>query len=255
MLPAPREERSATLEALSLPTADRILTAVERAVGGREKLIEALLACPPDSSLDYVVGLIADPRNDARKLSALCREGRITLGELLEAFKRGTLAPAVAQAIATVAARLPEIVEDVVTRSTVHDVPCPDCRGTSTTTASAGPDGAPTACPACHGTGVITRDPEFDRQKFVLTELAGLGRKPSPTPAVVIDQRDQRQQMIDVSGEAHKRLLMATDQLLFGRPRGPDGDLRTRTEAGSSIAPPAEDGYTPARDVTALDEE
>lgn len=210
----------------SLATAARIIDRLEAEVGGREALAQTLLQAPPDASLDYVVGAIANPDNDLRKLSAICADGQVTIGEVLEAFKRGALAQASVRAIRAVAAATPAIVEDLVARAVVHEVDCPVCYGKG---AVPGVDdkGLPVEklCQRCDATGRVTQDPEFATQKFVLTELAGLGQQKGPS--IVVDN-SSKTVIADVSQAAYAKLLQSTDRLLHGRPAG----VRTSTEIG-----------------------
>lgn len=194
----------------------RFLDAFEAELGGREPLVQALLAGPPSTDLDYVVGLIATPSNDLRKLSSICASGHVRLGEFLHAFRAGVLAPAIAKAIVIVAAKVPEITQDVVTRSVVHEDDCASCHATGlqwTAVKDTAPVSSP--CGICNGSGRVTVPPDFDRQKFVLEKLAGMG--PKPAPALVIDQSDHRSITMDVSAAAHGKLLGAVDKLLYGR--------------------------------------
>lgn len=219
---------------LSAERAIAVLDQLEQELGGREALYTALLAAPPSTDLDYVVGLIADPRNDLRKLSTVCAMGNIRLGEFLQAFRAGLMAPALAKAMRHVAEKTPEIVADVLTRSVVHEVTCTRCQGLRTV-GGATPDAPPVPCPLCRGVGVETREPDFERQKFALTTLAQMG--PQKGPSVLIDQRDQSKHLsMDTSAAAHGKLLSAVDKLLYGR-----RELPLRTDPDSSPDPVASD--------------
>ncbi len=197
--------------------ASKAIDVIEAALGGRQALLTALLAAPPDSSLDYVVGAIADPRMDARKLSTICTNGKITIGELLEAFKRGVMAPVLAQVMQRVAETTPAVLNDVLARSVPYDEACTTCTGTGVVFAIKDAQRVDLPCAACQGRGTITHEPDFARQKYVLSDLAQLG--PQKGPAVVIDQRDQSKHLsMDVSQQAHAKLLAAADRVLYGRP-------------------------------------
>lgn len=225
LVPPPKSRGTA-----ALAVAGRALDDFEAEVGGRGKLIDALLYAPDlPADLAYVVGLVADPRNDARKLSTVCAAGDISIGELVEAFKRGLLAKAMVGAIQLVAERTPAIVEDVLTRSVPHEVDCPTCKGTDRIRRT-DLDGRITeeACGACVAGKVIV-EPDFARQKFALTELAGLGSKGSGGPLVQIDQRDQRQQSLTlpsgVTPAAYAQLMGGVDQLLYGTPKAVEAEV------------------------------
>jgi len=213
-----------------------LLDAIEQAMGGRTALRTALAAAPPSSDLDYVVGLISDPSNDCRKLSTIGAIGALTLGEFLEALKRGILAPAIVKALIHVSEKLPAVAQDVMMRALVHDLPCGVCRG-ATTVAGTTPDSPPVLCTACRGTGVESHDPDFERQKFVLEKMAPL--IPPKAALVNIDQSDRRTLTFDVSQQAHAKLLEAADKVLYGT---------RRREVGmeSSLESPVEATYTAA---------
>lgn len=218
-IPPPAD--TATLAAYEAARADQAIDRVERALGGRAAIVDALLAVPPSARLEYVVGLIADPRYDARKLSAICRAGRVTVGELLEAFKRGRLARAQAEAIHAVAAEIPAIAADLTRRAVTHYVVCLTCQGTGVIPGPSD-DQPPVPCGACRGLGQQLAEPDLAVQKEVLG-LVGLGSAASRGPAVVIDQRDQRAITLhDHSPTAHGRLLQVVDRLLYGRAAAAD---------------------------------
>ncbi len=203
--------------------AAKAMDVIEAALGGRRALLTALLAAPPDSSLDYVIGAIADPRSDARKLSTICANGKISLGEVLEAFKRGVMAPVLAQVMQRVASATPAVIEDVLTRSVPYEDTCPNCGGKGSLSQVVGAAIAEVPCGPCAGTGKVLIQPDFARQKYVLSDLAQLG--PQRGPSVVIDQRDQSKHLsMDVSQQAHAKLLAAADRVLYGR-RGVEADV------------------------------
>jgi len=194
------------------PVASAAIEAVEASVGGRKALIASLLSGPtlPDD-LAYVVGLIADPRNDARKLGQLCAQGGVTLGEVLEAYKRGAMAAGQVQAVRAIAEHIGPVIEDAMARARPHDVPCEDCTGTGSVSVA---DADPVPCVACKGTGVRRILPELDRQKFA----ADLGRLlPKKTP--LIDQSDRRSLTVgpDPSPAGLVKILHTVDATLHGK--------------------------------------
>lgn len=203
---------------LSSAAAATIMDALEQEVGGRTQLVEALLAAPPDDALDYVVGLIADPRNDCRNLATLCAEGSVDYREFLEAFKRGVMAPAIARALAIAAKSVPAITADMVARAVVHDVDCDACRGSGIFVSVVQGVQTTSSCAGCAGMGRVTVQPDFERQKFVLEKLAQMG--PVKGPVVAITDNSKHLTM-DVSAQAHAKLLSAADKILYGRREDP----------------------------------
>lgn len=172
------------------------IDALEAAMGGRAPLVAALLQVAPandaqEEALTYVMGLIADPRHATTKLSVLCARGGITVGELLEAYKNGSLAQMQIEMITAAAKNMPAIVADLFTRAQPHQVTCSRCKGSASVTLEEGDPGwiAPKKdqesgpqigpCPRCVGTGTLDVLPELERQKLAL-EVAQLLPKKGP---------------------------------------------------------------------------
>lgn len=206
---ATAKAQRAALQVLDTAAAATTLAALEAHLGGRAQLLEALHAAPDlDDDLAYVVNLLADPRSDARSLASICRAGGITQGELLEAFKRGVFATMTVKAVATIAARTPAVVDDVMTRAAPHLGVCSLCRGSLVV------QGRPCACVGTATPGREEILPDLDRQKLAL-DLAKL--LPQKGAAVVIDQSDRRSLSVDASPAGFAKLLAATDAILHRR--------------------------------------
>lgn len=213
-LDAPDLDRPALRAHYDMPQVGAALDAIERASGGRQSLVAALTAGADtdDDGLSYVIRLIADPRMDARSLRDICRAGRVSMGELIEAYKRGVYAAMQVQVMATIATQTPAVVKDVFDRSVAHYVPCEACSATGTITSLSKPDDPPKPCTACGATGQQLVQPTLDRQKVAL-ELSGvLGKK---GPLVSITQRAVN--VSDSSAAGFSKLIAATDKLLYGR--------------------------------------
>jgi hypothetical protein len=206
------------------PGAVAAVRAFEAAVGGRVKLIEAMLQAPPSSALDYVVGLIADPREDATDLAVLCARGGVTLGELLEAFKQGTYAKMAVLSVYRLAQAAPAAVEDLATRSAPYDETCRACNGTgSLAPADAGAGARPAPCETCNALGTIRQLPELERQKlfFEMTKLVSKGGGGITTnvgvnvaPAAPL-----------IPSQSYDRLITAVDRILYGKAVEADADV------------------------------
>lgn len=198
----------------------KILDQFEMTVGGRTRLLNALLAAPAAYRTEELATLIrwmADPANDLRKLSVLCDAGEVSLLDVLEAFKHGTGILAFVEAIAAVHEKTPKIAQDVLARALPLEVPCPKCEGAKTIP---GRKGRPaTECAKCQGTGTITKPPTLNRQKYALS-LGPLA--PKGTPLVAIDQRELH--VHDASPQGFAKLLAATDRLLHARPTPPEAE-------------------------------
>jgi hypothetical protein len=173
-----------------------------------------MLQAPPSSALDYVVGLIADPREDATDLAVLCARGGVTLGELLEAFKQGTYAKMAVLSVYRLAQAAPAAVEDLATRSAPYDETCHVCNGTGSL-APTTPDGRPSPCETCNALGTIRQLPELERQKlfFEMTKLVSKGGGGITTNVGV----NVAQAAPLVPSQAYDRLITAVDRILYGK--------------------------------------
>jgi len=200
----------------------------EVAAGGRKPLIAALTGIEPTHDLSYVLNVLADPEADARKLSDICKQSGIPLGELIQAFKHGVFAVPVVQAIRTIADRLPAVVDDVMRRGAPYIDTCTACRGTTTVTKRErrrlDDDGdEPTGpwqdlqvpCETCLATGTLEYKPSVDQQKLALS-LTPL--QPKTGPAVVVDNRSVN--VNDTGPGGMGKILRGVDAILHAR-RGP----------------------------------
>lgn len=187
---------------------------IEESAGGRTALVAALTALTGDDDLVDVLGVLADPRNDARKLAQICRDHAIPVGRILEAFKQGVLAKAYLESQRAIADGLPPVVRDVMQRAAPYEASCPDCSGTGTY--SVDPDKAPGPCPYCKATGRRVVLPDLDRQKLAL-DLGGLTKR---APGVLVDNRSIT--LPPAAPGSFSALLAATDHVLHrGRGRSP----------------------------------
>lgn len=137
-------------------------------VGGRQQLTDVLAVAASGSDIDRVASYLLDPRYQSWSLRRLCTLAGITVADLLLAYRKALLTRAHIEATAIIAAKLPPIVDDVMTRAAPQRQVCPSCQGAST------PVTAP--CLVCNATGVIHTEPDLDRQKLAL-ELGQLTEK------------------------------------------------------------------------------
>lgn len=198
-----------TLEAVSGSVAQ-----IEQVMGGRGRIIEALLNAPPSPAYQSLIAIVADPGNDRRSLASLCAEAQFTIGELIEVYKKGRMALATVESINVVADHTVAVVEDVMVRAAPHLVTCGECGGTSSVTDPEKPDAPPEPCESCRGTGTRTILPDLDRQKYAL-DLAGLGPKKVPQTLVTVDNR--KVNLRDASRANMDRILHAADAVLRGQ--------------------------------------
>jgi len=138
-------------------------------VGGRRGFIDVLTVASTAPEVEMVVDLLLDPRYRRYSLRRLCVMAGLTLADLFVAYRRALLVKAHLQATHAIAAKLPAVVADVMTRALPQPCVCPACQGVSP-----GLDAAP--CLTCAGTGQVLTEPDLDRQKLAL-DLGALTRK------------------------------------------------------------------------------
>ncbi len=200
----------------------RELNALEVQLGGRPAIIAALSQAPKSADLDYVLGLVADPLNASESLAAICAQGGITAGELMEAYRQGILFKGQVLAARVIAEELPAVAADTMKLAKPYEDTCNICQGTTTVVPEPpkkDPNPAPTTCPACRGVGRLTYPGDLEHKKLALE----LGKLTSKGAGVIVDNR---QAHLHTGGEAAggtlEALMRATDQLLYG------GDVRPR---------------------------
>ena len=212
-LDAPEPRETGVLAHYDQPVAAAAIKQIEKQAGGRAELVASLLSAGAvDDGLSYVIGLIADPRNDARSLGRVCAQGGVTVGELIEAYKRGAMARGTVEAIQAIATQIGPVVADIMHRAQVHEEPCQACGGSG----SVRKQDADVPCAPCFGTGVRRYLPSVDRQKLA----ADLGRM-LPKKAPLVDQSDRRSVAVgmgDPSSAGFTKILAAVDQTLHRRP-------------------------------------
>jgi hypothetical protein len=213
--------RSKPLDARSTahhPAIAAAMDELEKTVGGRTALIRLLAAAPLEEDLAHVLNVIADPKQDLRRLSTVCKQAGISLGEMYQVLKQGLYVKAVVQVMQTVATQTPPVVEDIFKRAVPHDITCPECRGVTTVTNASKPDAGPTICTACNGTGKQEMLPDVERQKLALS-IGPFAPKALAQNNGTIDNRTQILNH-SVTPQGFADLLAETDALLHPRRRG-----------------------------------
>jgi hypothetical protein len=135
------------------------------ALGGRAALLETLQIANGSPEVDKVLRLLDDPTYWGWTLRRICALSGLTIADLFKAYKSALLVKAHLQATKIVVDALPTVVEDVMRRSQLHEVPCEACGGSGQLPTQAG---ASVACNICRGTGKLLKQPELDRQKVAL---------------------------------------------------------------------------------------
>jgi hypothetical protein len=128
---------------------------------------------------DYLARLLADPRNDTLSLRTICEKAEFSLHDFLKLLRTARFASGVAEAMDRVARYIPEVAEDVMSRSRPYEETCPNCSGAGTapiTVTNKKTHKSETTiqtCTVCGGKRKITVKPDLERQKVAL-EISGL---------------------------------------------------------------------------------
>jgi hypothetical protein len=222
---------------LGVPTAveEVAMFELERAVGGRDALIAALVHAPPSDDLRVLHAFLADPRNRLVHIQKLCDKAHISLPVFWSLFKEGRFARAQVEAIARVTERLPGVAADVMMRALPHRVPCPACHGLL--------DPKRRKCRTCQGQGQIPAQPALATQELAL-EMGGVIKRGGGDRGVHLQVTQQQALMGSQMPTAFARFQMATDRLLYGdgRPTAPTGSsaVTELTEEPAPELPPEE---------------
>lgn len=182
----PGQELAPRPKELSLTRATRgvladTLRQFETSIGGRAALIKALAVASSVDGVDpaaaqYVVGLLADPKNADKSLARIAQLGGITLQDLLKLYRHGAVQRAHLAAGAAIVETLPAAAAHAMARSVPYEADCERCSGLGQTTpnpTTEHPNPSPVTCPQCRGGGRLRYEPTLDQQKLALT-LGGL---------------------------------------------------------------------------------
>lgn len=191
-------------------TSRKTLSAIEKDLGGRSQLIEALEFAGELSEKEMkLLNLLATPQYKDYTLPTLCKRAGVSISQLLKMFQKSMAARTYIQVMERVYGHAVPVVEDVMARSLVHHVICPACHGEGDR-----PDGKP--CPECRGKKVILSDPDWDRQKSVLNMTGAL-----QTGQNIQINNNQQVNKVDMTVlRSTIQFRAATDRLLYpGRER------------------------------------
>lgn len=203
---------------------NRALNALEGTLGGREKLVEALVLAPTAEGVDtaraeYVVGLLADPKHAHRTLRGIAAISGISLQEVLTLYRKSAVQRAHLQALGHIATTLPAVAKHIMDRAIPYEAACYKCAGTGTMTpepSKANMNPTPGPCETCKGGGKLLHEPELERQKLALT-LGGLLKGGGGATTVVNVQQGQSQGAIPQStGEGLLQMQKLSEQALYG---------------------------------------
>lgn len=184
---------------LQKPEVQQALSKLEQAFGGRQSLLDTLVIAPSTAQLSYVIGMIADPRNEKRSLGDICEEGGITPDQLFAAYRSGKAAKAQALAFDRVYDPLPDVAADVMRRARQHEALCTNCQGKGKLRSKEVIKGTTTdevryaieECYLCDGTGKMQKDPDLKTQELALTIAGMVPKAGGVNVGVNVDARQQ----------------------------------------------------------------
>jgi hypothetical protein len=195
----------------------RATRALEKAVGGRDAVRQALSLVQKNKHAEILHAYLADPRNNRLELAELCRRAGISVPQLWGMFRDGAFTKAQIAALAKVCDGLPAVAADVMRRAIEHQVRCPECHGegrvSGPTAALYVKRGAKVPkCHVCHGTGSVPQAPELKTQELAL-EIGGLLHREKAGVQVNVTQ-EQALQVANVE-RGFTDFQHETDAILF----------------------------------------
>lgn len=198
----------------------RAFRELEEAAGGRDGLVARLSHGAASKEQEYLLGLIADPDNDARSLATICGMARVSVGHFIQMLKESGLARAQLAAIDKVSELLPQVAQSVMEQALPHFRRCPSCRGTKRIrTKSKDPETKQWVeeeeeCGACDEEGMVEVMPTHEREKTAL-EIGGLLKRGG---SINIQQGVQVKTTLGGgSAKTSSNFRTLTDQLMYGK--------------------------------------
>ncbi len=205
--------------ALALPSAVEALADIERQVGGRQAIVQALVTAPPSKDVKYVLGLLCDPdvKRRGMSLTEICVEAKITPGHLLDLLERGTKLRARIIAGQIIARGTPAVAEDVMQKAAPYEDACPDCQGTGSYTpdpTAEKPNPTHEPCKKCLGAGKLRYDADPKCRELAL-DMAGLTSKGGGINIGI--QTNVQTGGGGGAGMAYEALTELMDRMVYGR--------------------------------------
>lgn len=243
MIPAAARPDGSGITTLTLEEADLSAGAVmefERALGGRDALIDVLAVADGAPEVAKVINLLLDTRYESFSLRRICLMTGLTVADFFAAYKKASIVRAHIQTAPIIAAKLVGVVEDLMTRAQPHYLTCMVCRGTGSITpepTKEKPNPGPEPCKSCvDGKQLVL--PDLDRQKLAL-EVAELIK---PRGGMVFNQAN----LLNAGGGdrglgspgALEQLQQAASAVLFSRAPAPVPDSPDAVDGEVEPIPP-----------------
>lgn len=221
-------------QALQVQSAAAVLADIEKSVGGRRAILQALVTAPQSRDIKYLIGLLADPDRRTQSLAAICLEAKIVPGTLLDMLERGTKLQSRIIAGQIIARGTPAMVEDVMAKAAPFHDDCTDCQGTGTHVPDPTPEVPnpnPEQCTVCRGTGKLRYEADPECRRLGL-EIAGLTAKGGGVTINNTNQLNAPQVSVGLAFEALQELQ---DRLVYGHGAPP-----VTSVDGTIVVPPQE---------------
>lgn len=208
------------MNGLQLKTAASALAEIEKEVGGRDAIIQALVTAPQSRDVKLVLGMLGDPDRRGYTLARICEEAKILPGTLLDMLERGTKLRTRIIAGQIIAQGTPAVVRDVMQKAAPYQDACYQCAGTGSITPEPSkdePNPKPEPCELCKGVGQLQYKAEPAARELAL-EIAGLTAKGG---GIVINNTQQTVVPQLGVGLAFEALQELQDKLVYGRAAQP----------------------------------
>ena len=237
-MPLPARRSRAPVVALA-PNAPAELKALEHEFGGRPALVSALTFAPPSPTLQYLLGLLADPDHATTPLARLLELGRVLPGELIDLLAKGSTLRSRLLAQQHINRRAPDVVAEVMQKAAEYEDTCTDCGGTGSSTpdpTSDDPNPEPTICPTCQGFQVLRYQADPKCREIAL-DMAGLTSRGG---GVQVQQTVQVTTGGSASPSGFEQLQEVFDAVMYGTDEAGSGSATATPIDGLVL--PAEEG-------------
>lgn len=226
---APKPRRDLTLVQRAVTPAEEIAFAtIETELGGRQKMVAVLASADLNADEGKILGLLADPGNDALSLAKVCIGGGLKVGRLLKLFQAAALAKGQTAAISRIAAKLPDVAASVMDDAVGGERVCDACHGFGQVKKPTKDDpGQEVECPECRGRCVVQFHPEAAVREMAL-RVGGLLEKGGGAKVQILNQNAHMnvQQGSPADSASYDQLMTQLDRALYGA-----GHARSRTGA------------------------
>jgi len=189
--------------------------AIERAAGGREALVDRLTHGALTVEQQYVVGLMADPRNDSKSLATIADMARLPVGKLWQFIKDAGVARAIMEAQEEIVQHAAPLARDVMIRTLPRWVRCQECRGRGDLELLVDGKREVRTCEECAGKGQVVKDPTIEYQKLGL-ELLKIRERGNAGVSVGVGVQVNN----GAPGMTSAGFRSVTDRLLYGEEAG-----------------------------------